>query len=116
MVLAVKYEPQFQAGVRQCHPDVVFRCEGECAFEIRMFVDIEETPVLVVARATASFGFRDLELASCNGIFYTGHGIAVIVVDHNDHALTMQAMPVLDIYVFGIAFNENQYPFLMRAY
>lgn len=28
LVFAVKCEPQLQAGVRQCHPDVVFRCES----------------------------------------------------------------------------------------
>lgn len=81
-----------------------------------MFVNIEETPVLVVARTTASFRFRHLELASPDGILYARHRIAVIVVDHNDHALTMKTMPVLDINVFSIALNEDQYPFLMRAY
>ncbi len=81
-----------------------------------MFVDIEETPVLVLAGTTASFGFRHLELASRDGIFYARHRIAVVVVDNNDHTLTMKTMPVFDINVLRIALNEDQYPFLMRAY
>lgn len=80
-----------------------------------MFVDIEETPVLVVPSTTASFRFRHLELASRYGILYARHRIAVIVVDHNDYALAMKTMPVLDIDVFRIALNEDQYSFLMRA-
>jgi hypothetical protein len=81
-----------------------------------MFVDIEETPVLVVAGTTASFGFRHFKLASGDGISDARHRIAVVVVDHNDYALTVKTMPVLDIDVFRVALNENQYPFRMRAY
>ncbi len=81
-----------------------------------MFVDIEEAPILVIARATASFRFRDLELPARYRIFDARHSVTLLLVNNNDDALTMKTMPVLDVDVFRVALDEDQDPLLMRAY
>lgn len=105
----VQHEPELEAGVRNGEVNPVLLSELDRTLQVRMLVDIEHTPDIVVGTAAAALLVGSLLLLGRNGVFDELERAAAKLGDTDVGTVSMASGPMDDVVLLGSCpFDEDQ--------
>lgn len=115
LVFGVENEPQLDAWVRHGKVDAVLVGESAGFGEVGVFIDVEHTPVAVVAGAASAAFVLEAPAAFCDGVSHDRERCPMAVVDDHGDSLAVLAVEMREVDRFGrLALCEDEYPAFWR--
>lgn len=109
LILEMEDEPQLDAGVRDCELDPVAPRQVNCLLEVRVIIDIEDAPDLVVRPPPRTASLQSVSALSSYRLLDELERAAMITSDRDQGSLSAPLRPVGDIPLLGsFSFDEDQ--------